>query len=774
MPIYLRLAMRSFFHQKTKALLMIGSFLFCLVSVGTLVNSKYLFQQLLQTSQQKSAIADITYYTGHFNKEIDFVSSMKGVKHAEAKTQIRSRAKLDGNYINLQLLVKPNSLYEINKIQLIKGSSLADKGIWIETSTSGDTGFNLGEKMKIILPDHQKGTSLSMTGIVQDPSRIPTKYSGIGYGYISEATAKELNIPLSKNMIHMTLKDGYNGKDVVQKVQKRLEDNGITVYRSETSSETFFIRETMVNSLLNLFILLGIFAFVLGFILIVHLFYRILSEDIYSLSIQKVVGAKDSHLWKQYVLLIIVIGTLLSMMSIPIISLVSRYFVSYLGEELNFGGRFSQWISPRLAIAMFILSFSLPYLGAIVPVRSLISSPIAEGLKRSGQLNMKKAGKSRRRFFHLSLLSFRNTLSKKSQSLMNIFMLSFGGAVIIACFSLHQSLQHLMNDMDDFWQHDVEWSVNSPLPKEEITSLAGEINGVRKVEGWTKRNTEVMDPSSSDPINSLLYSLPATSEFINPDPVTGRWLKPSHPDEIVINTELEEKIGPLSPGDTIRLRIGQENKEWRVAGIIKGSLTGPSVYMDQKSYQGWLGQQSINRLLVEKQRNQGVQSLLNEGENELSSAGIFVEGSETVVEMNSRPKEMIGLVIMTIVCIGLLFSIVGIANLMIAVSINIYERTKEIGIMRSLGGSNAKIYGLFIGESTIVALLGWGLACVIAYPLNWLLAWKIGDSLLQFPLQPHLSKEGSLIWLCVSILIGFAASIVPVRKTLKKNINEIL
>ncbi|MCA1060259.1 ABC transporter permease [Rossellomorea aquimaris] len=775
MPIYVRLALRSFFHQRTKALLMLGSLLFCLISIGTLLNSKYLFQELLENSRQTSNLADITFYTGRFDQDIDFVSSIEGVKHAEAKTEVRSRAKLHGEYMNLQLLIVPNdSRYSINQTKLIDGDPLRNQTIWIEKATAEDTGLKQQEKMDIILPSQTKGSALTVAGVVQDHSRIPAKYSGIGYGFISEATAEKWNIPLSKNMIHVKLEDGSKQKEMVKKLQKSLEDNGITVYRSETSSETFFIRETMVDSLLNIFILLGLFAFVLGFILIVHIFHRIISEDIYSLSIQKVTGATYAHLWKQYLLLIFLIGTVISTLSIPISSVASRYFVSYLGAELNFGRELTQWISPPLALGLLLLSFIIPLFGAIVPVRSLLSSPMVEGLKGSGRLQMKASGRSRRRFFHLSLLSIRNILSKKGQSILNILMLSFGGAVIIACFSMQESLGHTMDEMDDFWHHDVEWSVSSPLPKKEITSLAESIDGVKTVEGWTKRNTEVKDASSSDYINALLYSLPATSEFIKPELVKGRWLNPEHPDDIVVNSELAEKLGPVSTGDTVSLQIGKEKKEWRVAGIIKSSLTGPSVYMVQPSYQSWLGQETINRLMVEKKDGTDVHSLLNDGEDVLSSNGIRIEGSETVESMNARPKEIIKLVLLTIACIGWVFSIVGIVNLMIAVSMNIYERTQEIGIMKSLGGSNAKVYGLFIGESTIVAVLGWGLSCAMSYPLNWLLGWKLGDSLLHFTIDPHISLKGSMIWLCISLLIGFTSSVVPLKKTLKQKLTTLL
>ncbi|MGG4489366.1 FtsX-like permease family protein [Metabacillus idriensis] len=772
MPLYLRLALRSFFHQKGKAFLMIGAFLFCFISVGTLLNSNDLFEQLVQKSRQEASIADITYYTGLFDKNIDFAASMPEVKIAEAKTQIRSRAKLDGTYMNLQVQILPESPFAINKMEKAGSSLPDDHEIWIEATTAGHTGLDSGEKMEIILPQNQKSTVLSVTKTVRDPSKIPAKYSGSGYGYLSAAAAKKLDIPLSKNMIHVVLEDGTDRNEALRNIRKHLEDNGITVYRSEMSSDTFFMRETLMNTLFTILLLLGLFGSVLGFILIVHLFYRILSEDAYSLSIQKVTGAGTSHLWRQYALLIFVIGMTVSIISLPVISLFSRYLVSVLFEELNFGSTITGWLSPKVALTLVIFSFILPLAGAVFPVRRLISSPIGEGLMRSGQLNMKKAGRSRRRFFHLSLLSFRNLSAKKAQSIMNIVMLSFGGAVILACYSLHQSLQQEMNQTENFWQHDVEWSVKSPLPADEITSLAGKVEGIRAVEGWTKRNTEII--TSSDQQNALLYSLPASSDLIKPGTVNGSWLKASQPDGIVINTELVERLGPLKPGDTVKLRIGKDSREWKIAGIMKHSLTGPAVYMDQDAYQQWLGQESVNRLLAVKHKSESTRSLLAEGEQKLSSSGVLIEGSETAEDITSRPKEMIGLIVWTIACTGILFAAVGTANLMIASSISIFERTKEIGILRSLGASNTRIYGLFIGESILTALLGWALACILSWPLSDLLGREIGDSLLHFSLQPGLSKEGSFLLLAASILIGAASGIVPVKRTLRKRINEIL
>lgn len=773
MPLYLRLSLKSFFKQKSKAVLIVFSLLFCLVTVGTLMNSKSMLNDLLEKNRETASIADLTYHTGSFDKSLEFLNSVEGIKHIEAKMQMSSRAKIDGEYSNLLLAVKPEESYNLNTIQQIEGSPLHREGIWVEKTSAELTGVQKKDLVRVTLPHNTEGVTFSTEGVASDPSRIPAKYSGTTYGYITEKAVERLGMPLLNNIIQIKLDESLSEKEKAESagnIRKLLEENEITVYISETSSETFFIRESVINSLLNLFLLLGSFSFVLGFVLIVHLFYRILAEDRFSLSVQKVIGAKNTHIWKQYLVLIGVLGVLLSSLSIPLSGFASKYLVSFLCSELNLEIGHPPGISMNAAAILMALSFIIPFFGALVPIRKLIVSPISEGLKSSTLTN--KKGRKQGRFFHISLLSFRNAYSKKIQIFMNILMLSFGGGIIISSLTLNQSLQSLMEDMSGFWKHDVEWYINSPQPEKELTSFMMDIEGVIEAEGWTKRNTEIIEsPEKSS--NSLLYSLPSDSEFINPHLLEGNWLNESQPNKIVINSELSDSQG-IHTGDSLDLQIGKSRKAWRIAGVVESSLSGPSIFMTEEGYSKWTGMKTVNRLMVTTQPNVKGDSILQKGESHLGGKGVVVEGSDTVEDMNSRPEEIISLVTLTIFLIGILFTLVGIFNLMIAVSINIYERTKEIGILRSLGCSNSKVYQLFIWENTLITLLSWGLATAISYPLNWLLGRKIGESLLHFSIEPDISAAGSMYWLGASLFIGLIASILPVRKALKVSVKELL
>ncbi|MCX5886563.1 MAG: FtsX-like permease family protein [Proteobacteria bacterium] len=100
------------------------------------------------------------------------------------------------------------------------------------------------------------------------------------------------------------------------------------------------------------------------------------------------------------------------------------------------------------------------------------------------------------------------------------------------------------------------------------------------------------------------------------------------------------------------------------------------------------------------------------------------------------------------------------------IAISIRERTIEIGVMRVLGFSRAKILALVLAESILVAICGGMLGAVFAYLLPILHQIDIPTAI---PL--HVNPDVSLVvyGLFISILIGFWGGIFPsLSSVLKK------
>lgn len=113
---------------------------------------------------------------------------------------------------------------------------------------------------------------------------------------------------------------------------------------------------------------------------------------------------------------------------------------------------------------------------------------------------------------------------------------------------------------------------------------------------------------------------------------------------------------------------------------------------------------------------------------------------------------------------------IGITNTMI---MSIYEQTKEIGILKSMGASNMQILGVFLIQSAIIGLLGGVTGLIIV-----ILSMQIGNIFIVEQLNEigfqvetffNFNLSSTLIVVAISIGIGILAGIYPSLKAASLN-----
>ena len=118
-------------------------------------------------------------------------------------------------------------------------------------------------------------------------------------------------------------------------------------------------------------------------------------------------------------------------------------------------------------------------------------------------------------------------------------------------------------------------------------------------------------------------------------------------------------------------------------------------------------------------------------------------------------------------CIGgiaLIVAAIGIANTMIMA---IYERTKEIGLMKAVGATNRDVMFIFLGEAGVIGLIG-GIAGLILASGVGRIAGSVGRNYLISQGAPDNipSPVNTPIWLMIfaivfSMAIGVISGIYP-------------
>ena len=112
-----------------------------------------------------------------------------------------------------------------------------------------------------------------------------------------------------------------------------------------------------------------------------------------------------------------------------------------------------------------------------------------------------------------------------------------------------------------------------------------------------------------------------------------------------------------------------------------------------------------------------------------------------------------------------------VSSIMIGVItyISVLERTKEIGVLRSMGASKRNISNIFTAETLIIGLvsglMGVGLTVLLNYPINAILDLLLTD----VTITSSLPMGAGIILVIISMLLTFIAGLIPSKMAAKKD-----
>jgi putative ABC transport system permease protein len=120
-----------------------------------------------------------------------------------------------------------------------------------------------------------------------------------------------------------------------------------------------------------------------------------------------------------------------------------------------------------------------------------------------------------------------------------------------------------------------------------------------------------------------------------------------------------------------------------------------------------------------------------------------------------------------LLAISLIISLFGIVN---ALVLSIYERTREIGMLRAIGTTRRQMRAIVRYESIITAVIGGVLGIVIGVIFAWILTQGLEDEGIRFSLP----VATLVIFLILAVLAGVLAAVIPARRAARLNPLEAL
>ena len=122
-------------------------------------------------------------------------------------------------------------------------------------------------------------------------------------------------------------------------------------------------------------------------------------------------------------------------------------------------------------------------------------------------------------------------------------------------------------------------------------------------------------------------------------------------------------------------------------------------------------------------------------------------------------------ILYVLLALSVVVSVFGIVNTLV---LTVYERTREIGMLRAIGMTRRQTRRMIRHESVITALIGAVLGIVLGLALGGLLAARVKEIVFAVPLFQL------VIFTIAAIVVGILAAIFPARRAARLNPLEAL
>ena len=202
-------------------------------------------------------------------------------------------------------------------------------------------------------------------------------------------------------------------------------------------------------------------------------------------------------------------------------------------------------------------------------------------------------------------------------------------------------------------------------------------------------------------------------------------------------------------------------QEYKVIGVVEAEEN--VVYINSSSMDS-LNVDRFSQVKVKCKNNQEMGAV----RNAILESGLLVSSLSDTVDQANKIFGVVKFILMIFGVIALVVSAIGMFNTM---TIALLERTEEIGIMKSIGASDASISLMFFMESAIMGFLG-GLAGVFI----GIVGGYVFNALINFIATRFGGEKVSLfyspLWFVLSIIafsavVGFFTGLVPARRASK-------
>lgn len=671
---------------------------------------------------------------------IEKIRSNDKVAQMERREAISARVKnANGNWMFIMIFGAPDPRSSsISKFDVVETRSEDDRSIYIEKNGAIFLKPEL-DTLAIQFPSTQP-QSFKMAGLVHDPGQAPSRMEQALYGYTAIANLEPYLKPGEQRFVLRTKQTGLNA------IELSIIGQELQSIASESGKEASFIvpppgehpHQGIVDSIAFLQESFGAILSLLGAILLSLILITWLYPQIPSIGIMKAVGSSTRMIFLGYTFILILIIALGLAIGLPLGYRTATFYSASIAFIQNFTP-----ITTPLPIIDHLVTIIpvilIPYLFALSPmlrasrmsVQSAITAVFSTPYQRIFNFTQKSFADTRHKY------SLNNLFRNNQRTTLLVILLIAGAALFTTGTNLRYSLQK------DFrgYAGDAGYAITAYL-KDTATTHIDYLDKLPFIERTSYLRARPIRFQLKDQVKeegTALRTYEPGYEFDQSRIIEGEW-KADCPTCLYINQRLQEDFKNTPIGTEIEIRFqNNSSKKYIYSGVLKDiAHAGFFVFSDVPNA-------SFNEVAIKLKDNYSSQDAARQIDD------VFLDNDVEVSQIGDLNTRLAALenhlapMYLVIQVMGIVTMLVALTGLVIVLNLSLQERAREIGIMKSLGGSKRSIVNMYHLEYVIITTLALVIGLVLGNILNAAICNLFGTMVLNVPVPP----ENDVLWLAV-------------------------
>lgn len=729
---------------------------------------------------------------------VELVRRRPEIADVEASSAVLARIEKKPNeWVPLLLFViKDFNSMRINTFKPVTGGFPPPKeAMLLEKEGLPLVNAKVGEAHRVQTPNGSIH-NIAISGLVHDPGLAPSWQEGVAYGYLSPATLAALGESSNLNLLKIVVKGQPMNAASVEKTASQL---GLWLKRRGYGVENIRIpppqthpHQSQMNSILLQLLVFSLLALILSAILTATLVGGLLAQQIRQIGIMKAIGARSAQIAFGYIFMMIMLCVVALIPGLPAGVVVGRVLAETVAQLLNLK-IYSNAIPVWVYLLLLLVGILVPFLVALFPILRATRTTVREAVNDFG-VGRNMFG-SRRLDTWLSkiqgidqtlILAIRNTFRRRGRLLLTLSLLAAAGGMFITSINVKTAWEYYLRNASANRHYDLEIRLNRPEPEPKIGNIIGNVPGVLKVEAWNMAPAAVNRPDGLDIVRTYpdgghgsltMRSVPPGSKLFQAPLIRGRRLQPGDTAGVVFNHMALMFFPETKVGDWVTLRIDGRVVTLKVVGITREILTPATAYVTPDTYSkatGQQGQSNTLRVVMNQHDKNTINTVTKRINRELEKGGVSVKMAITESMLDGALNGHVFIFILALILMALIMGAVGALGLVSTMGTNVTERTREFGVMRTIGGKSGIIIRNVIGEGVLIGLISWVVSVVFSIPLSAGIDYFLGMLSFRSPLPMILSPAGMMIWLAIIAGGSVGASASPALKAARLSVRETL